>query len=165
MKFREGSLWSFRTLNSNVEAAILWLIYIDGDGLGYGLSSDSQSDGYIIHYYTFYIAQTWIWIPTPYFCTWQESESESVSESVSGNVNEPWHVCHLYNLPVYEQCVEEELNCIEPPTTPPPKKTLSKINSCTYLVETDKGNLILGHTGKLHFPTSLETMSRCSLLP
>ena len=32
-----------------------------------------------------YIAQTQTWIPTPYFCKRQESESESVF----GNVNEP----------------------------------------------------------------------------
>ena len=38
-------------------------------------------------------AQTQTRIPTPYFCTGQDSksvsESESVPESVSGNVNEP----------------------------------------------------------------------------
>ena len=33
--------------------------------------------------------QTQTRIPTPYFCTGQESESESVPESISGNVNEP----------------------------------------------------------------------------
>ena len=37
-----------------------------------------------------HIAQTWTQIPTPYFCVGQVSESESVPESVSGNVNEPW---------------------------------------------------------------------------
>ena len=36
-----------------------------------------------------HIAQTQTRIPSPYFCTGQEFESESVSESVSGNVNEP----------------------------------------------------------------------------
>ena len=34
-----------------------------------------------------HIAQTRTWIPTSYF--WQESESEFVPESISGNVNEP----------------------------------------------------------------------------
>ena len=34
-----------------------------------------------------HIAQTRTWIPTPYFCVGQESES--VPECVSGNVNEP----------------------------------------------------------------------------
>ena len=40
-------------------------------------------------YYAEYvhIAQTWTQIPTPYFCTRQESEFESVPESVFGNVN------------------------------------------------------------------------------
>ena len=38
---------------------------------------------------TFHIAQTQTRIPTLYFTVGQESESESVSESVSGNVNEP----------------------------------------------------------------------------
>ena len=36
-----------------------------------------------------HIAQTRTWIPTPYFCKGQESESDSVPESISGNVNEP----------------------------------------------------------------------------
>ena len=35
------------------------------------------------------IAQTWNRITTPYFCIGQESESISVSESVSGNINKP----------------------------------------------------------------------------
>ena len=35
-----------------------------------------------------HIAQTRI--PTPYFCVGQEPESESVPESVSDNVNEPF---------------------------------------------------------------------------
>ena len=36
-----------------------------------------------------HIAQTWTRIPTPYFRIGQESESEFVRESISGNVNEP----------------------------------------------------------------------------
>ena len=36
-------------------------------------------------------------IPTPYFCTGQESESESVPESISGNVNEPLQQVKRYN--------------------------------------------------------------------
>ena len=36
-----------------------------------------------------HIAQTWTWIPTPYFCIEQKAESESVPESISGNVYEP----------------------------------------------------------------------------
>ena len=35
------------------------------------------------------IAQTQTQIPSPYFCLGQESESVSVSKSVSGSVNEP----------------------------------------------------------------------------
>ena len=51
-------------------------------------------------YYAEYvlIAQTWTRIPTPYFCTGQESESESVPESVSDNVNEPLDT-HSHDLP------------------------------------------------------------------
>ena len=42
-----------------------------------------------------YIAQTQTWIPTPHFSIGQESESKTVTESVSGNVNEPlpWGLC------------------------------------------------------------------------
>ena len=36
-----------------------------------------------------HIAEMWTWIPIPYFCVGQESESESVPEPISGNVNEP----------------------------------------------------------------------------
>ena len=39
-----------------------------------------------------HIAQTRTRIPIPYFCTGQESKSESLPESVSGNVNKPWDV-------------------------------------------------------------------------
>ena len=42
-----------------------------------------------------HIAQTQTRIPTPYFCTGQESESESVPESISGNLNEPWILMHF----------------------------------------------------------------------
>ena len=49
--------------------------------------SDSKLDDYIVLYRTFHTAQTRTQIPTPCFCTGQESETES--ESVSGNVNEP----------------------------------------------------------------------------
>ena len=38
---------------------------------------------------TVHIAQTQTQITIPYFCVGQESESESVPESISGNVNEP----------------------------------------------------------------------------
>ena len=49
---------------------------------------DSKLDGYIVLCRTFHIAQIQNRIPTPYFfCIGQESES--VPESVSGNVNEP----------------------------------------------------------------------------
>ena len=51
--------------------------------------SDSKPDGYIVLCRTFHIAQTRTWIPIPYFCTGQESESESVPQSVYGNINEP----------------------------------------------------------------------------
>ena len=43
-----------------------------------------------------HIAQTQTRIPTPYFCIGQESESESVPESVSGNVNEPLCIAYLF---------------------------------------------------------------------
>ena len=45
-----------------------------------------------------HIAQTQTWIPTPYFCIRQESESVSVFDS--GNVNEPLHSKSLWNLKV-----------------------------------------------------------------
>ena len=51
--------------------------------------SDSKPDAYIALHRTFHIAQTRTPIPTPYFFTGQGSESESVPESVSDNVNEP----------------------------------------------------------------------------
>ena len=41
---------------------------------------------YVEHVHT---AQILTQIPTPYYCTGQESESKSEPESVSGNVNEP----------------------------------------------------------------------------
>ena len=52
--------------------------------------SDSKPDGYIVQCRTVHIAQTrtQTQIPTPYFCIGQESESKSVSESISGNENE-----------------------------------------------------------------------------
>ena len=51
-----------------------------------GSDSDSKLDGYIVLCRTFHIAQTRTQTPTPYFCTGQESEFQSVS----GNVNEPF---------------------------------------------------------------------------
>ena len=42
--------------------------------------SDSKPNGYILLCRTFHIAQAWTRIPTPHFCTGQESESESVPE-------------------------------------------------------------------------------------
>ena len=61
------------------------LIYTVGDWLGYriGLRFLTQC----LHCLHVRIAQTHI--PTPYFCIGQESDSESVPESVSSNVNEP----------------------------------------------------------------------------
>ena len=56
---------------------------------------DSKPDGYIVLCRKFHIAQTRTRIPTLYFCTGQESESDSVPESVSGNVNEPLNACYL----------------------------------------------------------------------
>ena len=53
--------------------------------------SESKANGYIVVCRTFHIAQTWTQIPSPYFCVGQESESESVPESISGNVR-----VHLY---------------------------------------------------------------------
>ena len=54
------------------------------------LDSDSQRDGYIVLCRTcsVHIAQIRTWIPIPCFCIGQESESEYVPESVSGNVIE-----------------------------------------------------------------------------
>ena len=46
-----------------------------------------------------HIAQTRTPIPTPYFRLGQESESESVPESISGNVNEPLAIDSTYILP------------------------------------------------------------------
>ena len=40
-------------------------------------------------YYAEYVHIAQTWISTPYFCIRQESESVSVSEFVSGKVNEP----------------------------------------------------------------------------
>ena len=57
---------------------------------GTDLDSDSKPNGYIVQCRTFNIVQTRTQIPTPYFCTGQESESKSVPESVSDNVNEPF---------------------------------------------------------------------------
>ena len=48
-----------------------------------------------------HIAQTWAQIPTPCFYAGQESESQSILGSVSGNVNEPLHLvnsCKVYRL-------------------------------------------------------------------
>ena len=69
-------------------AVQLWLHYIDGGGLGHGSDSDSKLDGYIVQYCTetASVAQTQTWIPTPYFCIGQESES------VPGNVKVPLEV-------------------------------------------------------------------------
>ena len=50
------------------------------------LDSDSKPDGYIVLYRNCSIIWTQTQIPTPYFCTGQESESMSVPESISGNV-------------------------------------------------------------------------------
>ena len=51
--------------------------------------SDSKPDGYIV------LCRTFSHCTDPdhysYFCLGQESKFESVSESVSGNVNEPLH--------------------------------------------------------------------------
>ena len=53
----------------------------------FGPDSDSKPSGYIVLHRTFHIAVTQT--PYPYyFCIGQESESESVLESVSDNVNE-----------------------------------------------------------------------------
>ena len=50
------------------------------------LETDSKPRGYIVLCRTFHIAQTRTQIPTLYFCIGQESESESVPVSESGNV-------------------------------------------------------------------------------
>ena len=51
--------------------------------------SDSKPDGYIVLCRTCTHCTDLNLDPTPYFCIEQESESESVPESISGNVNEP----------------------------------------------------------------------------
>ena len=56
---------------------------------GTDLDLDFKPDGYIVLCRKFYIVQTWTRIPTSYFSIGQESESDSVPDSVSGNVNEP----------------------------------------------------------------------------
>ena len=55
---------------------------------GADLVSDLKPDGYIVLCGTFHIAQTRTRIPTPYFCIGQESEFQSIPESVAGIVNE-----------------------------------------------------------------------------
>ena len=50
---------------------------------------DSKPNGYIVLCRTLHIAQTRTSIPTPYFLLGRESESQSVPESLSYNVNEP----------------------------------------------------------------------------
>ena len=52
--------------------------------------SDSNPMAALYHAEYVHIAQTWTWIPIPYFCVEQESEYESIPEPVSGNVNEPF---------------------------------------------------------------------------
>ena len=42
--------------------------------------------------------QTQTQIPIPYFCIGQESESESVPESIFGNINEPLGKRNYYSL-------------------------------------------------------------------
>ena len=56
---------------------------------GMDSDSDSKPDGYIGLYRNFSHCTDSDWIPTPYFCRGQESESKSVPKFVSGNVNEP----------------------------------------------------------------------------
>ena len=51
--------------------------------------SFSDVYAYIVLYRTFHIAHTLTRIPFHYFCIGQESKSESIPESVTGNVNEP----------------------------------------------------------------------------
>ena len=48
--------------------------------------SNSKDDGYIVLCKNVHVARTLTRIPTPYFCIIQESESESVPVSESGNV-------------------------------------------------------------------------------
>ena len=45
-----------------------------------------------------HIAQTQTQIPIPYFCREQESECESVPESIFGNINEPLGKRNYYSL-------------------------------------------------------------------
>ena len=59
---------------------------------------DPKPNGCIVLCTTFHIAWTGTWIPTPYFCVGQESESESIPESVSGSVNEPLNNGHSNDI-------------------------------------------------------------------
>ena len=101
MSGRYASYWNaFLFSFCNHQQKDLWLIYIDGDGIGVEtLDSDSKPDCYIALCRIFHIAQTQTRIPTPYFCIGQESESESLLESVSDNVNEP-----LNNWVMSDEC-------------------------------------------------------------
>ena len=56
----------------------------------------------------FHIACTWIQIPTPHCCTGQDSESESVPESVSSNVNESLDICDPNSHPYHNDDETEE---------------------------------------------------------
>ena len=55
----------------------MWPLPRDGGWLGNGIETQWL---YIALYRTFHTTQTGTWIPTPYFCTGQESESIPVSE-------------------------------------------------------------------------------------
>ena len=87
---------------------------------------DSKPKGYIVLCRTFHIVQTWTQIPTLYFCTGQESESESVSESVSGNVNEPLHVCHFITFRCMNRASRKNSIASTPRLPHPPKKRRSE---------------------------------------
>ena len=68
--------------------------------------SDFKSDGYMVLWWTYHIAQTRI--STSYFCTGQESESEWVY----GNENEPLHKMSNCYVPV-EVKIELQCECDE----------------------------------------------------
>ena len=66
-------------------------IYIDGDGLKFGLGFGFQARWlHCTVQKLFPLHRLTTQIPTPYLFVGQESESESVPVSESGNVNEPF---------------------------------------------------------------------------
>ena len=99
--------------------------------------SDSKPDGYIVLHRIIHIAQRQTQIPTSYFCTGQESGSESVPVSESGNVNEPLELPMVHShcptpkqtpRPIKMGCIEL---CIGVHTAQRQTSTQSPIGHCS----------------------------------